>query len=622
MDRLLPLSKMLRLKNAKSPSPRPDVPRHDYEALFHDDYIRVCRLSPGVAEQPLQCELIEVPVHGCPLTYECLSYTWGEQEQSHFISRGNGSIPITTTLHFALSQLRPAEGTRDLWVDQICINQTDIAERGRQVQMMADVYRNAEQVVIWLGEASKDSDMAFKYVEQLSKAIKANEYAGFDDEMMKKHGLPGPGSKPWAAFGALAQRPWFSRAWVVQEISVAKSATVHCGSLKLDWFDLVTALLRTSAGASRHFGANLYHNGSPGERIGLMESSRQGKGRSNPFKVFLFAKNCDATNDADKLYAFTSLANLGIKTDYLRSVEEIYTTFAINFIRKAQKNVTYIRSDYAGRSTAASIISGFLCNAGLLTQRYRLPSWVPDWSVRQCTKPFWTQKTCPGYKLSYAAGGDALGDCEIDNSRGLHISVMMVDEVARTTSVDLTDVRNWSGKQLQQACSAWFTEASALAFWNGQSQYIAGGARNEAFIRTLVGDVDADGKPLGMNAAYAQERFQHFLRYINEQTCYVLFSPVKTDHVKERYAIVVAGTILGRSFFVTQQGFIGLGPYGMKSGDEVAVMLGGDVPLLVRKRGEGLTGPEYDLMGECYLHGVMFGQAQGMGCPVQRIVLK
>jgi hypothetical protein len=226
MQRLSPLLPRLKQRKSAPPSPQPSESRYDYETLFHDDYIRVCRLLPGDKNLPLQCELIELPVQGCPLTYECLSYAWGESTQAYTIICAGRRIPITKTLYAVLLILRDTEKPRDLWIDQICINQLDLPERGRQVQMMADIYRNADHVIIWLGEASKNSSLAFKYAEQLLHVAKITNHAGIDDDTMQRHNLPGPGSKAWLALGELLQRPWFARSWVVQEISVAKEATL------------------------------------------------------------------------------------------------------------------------------------------------------------------------------------------------------------------------------------------------------------------------------------------------------------------------------------------------------------------------------------------------------------
>lgn len=52
---------------------------------------------------------------------------------------------------------------------------------------------------------------------------------------------------------------------------------------------------------------------------------------------------------------------------------------------------------------------------------------------------------------------------------------------------------------------------------------------------------------------------------------------------------------LERQFFVTKEGFIGRGPVGIKEGDMVVVLLGGKVPLVVRK---ALLGDRWLLDGE------------------------
>jgi hypothetical protein len=51
---------------------------------------------------------------------------------------------------------RPESQARVLWVDQICINQTDVPERSSQVLLMRDFYKRATRTRIWLGEAATD----------------------------------------------------------------------------------------------------------------------------------------------------------------------------------------------------------------------------------------------------------------------------------------------------------------------------------------------------------------------------------------------------------------------------------------------------------------------------------
>jgi hypothetical protein len=61
----------------------------------------------------------------------------------------------------------------------------------------------------------------------------------------------------------------------------------------------------------------------------------------------------------------------------------------------------------------------------------------------------------------------------------------------------------------------------------------------------------------------------------------------------------------GRSFFISQLGYIGFGPRNTKSGDIIAVLKRAQTPFVLRKEGKG----EYRLIGECYVHGIMHGEA-------------
>lgn len=63
---------------------------------------------------------------------------------------------ITPNLDTALRRIRLPDRIRALWVDAICINQQDVAERGGQVQLMGSIYSKARQVIVWLGKDEDD----------------------------------------------------------------------------------------------------------------------------------------------------------------------------------------------------------------------------------------------------------------------------------------------------------------------------------------------------------------------------------------------------------------------------------------------------------------------------------
>ena len=100
--------------------------------------------------------------------YEALSYAWGEADFAYEVSVGSSSsLAVSTNLHEALQRLRRADAKRTMWIDAICINQIDVAERSSQVGKMREIYRGAEQVVVWVGEESENSTRAIDFLRVL-----------------------------------------------------------------------------------------------------------------------------------------------------------------------------------------------------------------------------------------------------------------------------------------------------------------------------------------------------------------------------------------------------------------------------------------------------------------------
>jgi hypothetical protein len=122
-----------------------------YKTLQHSDSIRVLEILSGRREDPIWCVLKEVS--GAGAAYKALSYAWGEpvfSERLGEISSGT-CIRITKTLHDAIRTIRSRNGTQNLWIDAVCIDQSSVAEKNHQVKNMASVYRQASEVIVWLG---------------------------------------------------------------------------------------------------------------------------------------------------------------------------------------------------------------------------------------------------------------------------------------------------------------------------------------------------------------------------------------------------------------------------------------------------------------------------------------
>ena len=153
----------------------------------------------------------------------------------------NGLLPITKNLAGALQHLRHTNQERTLWIDAVCINQQDLEERGQQVALMKEIFQYSHRTLVWLGEESRDSQRAIELVRHLGKAWQQRGAQRFwwSPSSIKIPRLYDPA---WRAFALLLQRPWFRRAWIVQEASVAKDILIACGTESITWEELLRAV--------------------------------------------------------------------------------------------------------------------------------------------------------------------------------------------------------------------------------------------------------------------------------------------------------------------------------------------------------------------------------------------
>ena len=191
-----------------------------YQPLQHRE-IRVITLAPGKWNDQLECTLKIVSLDDNP-SYETLSYVWGDprvQKKSIFLQKQ--LFQVTQSLESALRHLRHQDTERTMWIDAICINQKDDAEKSVQVQQMQLIYARTSHLVIWVGEASEDSDLGMETLRQVGEELKEGSYWDLDlanVSLIKK--LPQEGSafdtKSWVAANRLFRRNWFERVWVLR----------------------------------------------------------------------------------------------------------------------------------------------------------------------------------------------------------------------------------------------------------------------------------------------------------------------------------------------------------------------------------------------------------------------
>jgi len=155
---------------------------YQHPPLTSNRSIRLLKLAPAKRlDEPICCKLIEASLDEDPpsrLAYEALSYAWGSQHGDCKISCEGKTLLITANCEAALRKLRHKSERRTLWVDSICINQSSVGEKNKQVKMMADVYAKAEQVLVWLGESRASTIITFQALKVLVK-LEKNKLTSF-----------------------------------------------------------------------------------------------------------------------------------------------------------------------------------------------------------------------------------------------------------------------------------------------------------------------------------------------------------------------------------------------------------------------------------------------------------
>ena len=168
------------------------------------------------------CSLNDAP------TYTALSYCWTDQPPTCQIFVNGAPFWVRPNLYAYLELIRDEDDSSWIFIDAICINQEDIAERNYQVGLMGATYRGAQEVVAWLGvEDSAYHEYTEKSMSEMEHICNSEDElsALVDDSSRRRVRL---------AF-LLAFLPWnyWSRVWVVQEVILARFLTLRYKKLRL-----------------------------------------------------------------------------------------------------------------------------------------------------------------------------------------------------------------------------------------------------------------------------------------------------------------------------------------------------------------------------------------------------
>lgn len=256
--------------------------------------IRLICLHPGSFDDRIYCTMFHVNDLERQLRteYTALSYVWGDATQTRPIQLRYNQLPtsepapspggdcyesfqVTTNLENALRHLRDHASERILWVDAICINQSDWEERLSQVELMGSVYKKAAEVRIWLGSI-RDVSISTPGIQEKLESYQSRRvtiprrhlYSLLSSEentravlgskgriieiillaatayVMGENRLIGqersdncfPDELESLGMRIIASQPWWRRVWVIQEATLSKEDPVmQCGNMKIGY---------------------------------------------------------------------------------------------------------------------------------------------------------------------------------------------------------------------------------------------------------------------------------------------------------------------------------------------------------------------------------------------------
>ncbi|PQE24784.1 ankyrin repeat and SAM domain containing 6 protein [Rutstroemia sp. NJR-2017a BVV2] len=305
---------------------------------------RLLRVLKGLDDDPIQCQLFESKIPSSE-DYAALSYTWGSTSRPCDLIINGNKMTVTKNVYLALRDIRCREKDQVLWVDALSINQSDKNEQGQHVQQMGSIYSKAERVIIWLGEATYDTDYVMYYMKRLEE--ESVKYAPNDQHRQE---IP---YKQWVDIWSavirdlrpdqrgllveglqlLLNRNWFKRVWVIQETGNARAADIVCGSksVSASIFALIPSLLEVTPDLHCQSIIDIM----PGS---LRDSSWWSKKRDLYTMLGKF-RNSEATDPRDKIYALLGISldtydtDL-LKADYGKDLQDVVfktVSFLLNF---------------------------------------------------------------------------------------------------------------------------------------------------------------------------------------------------------------------------------------------------------------------------------------------------
>lgn len=434
----------------------------------------------------------------------------------------------------------------------------------------------------------------------------------------------------------------FTRCWIVQEIGFSAPATLFWGNVEFVW----TVLHRVCEKLSHYqylrskFNIRTADIKYTYQRFIEPDPSSYHANRFSFIYELHRARGQNATDPRDRVFSFlghysvhASNARLAaIKADYNKTTAQVYIDVAQRTLynssdRTRENALTGQHEHDSALITLAAVQHTTLPSreaAGsqgdnaylVLGDNENLPSWVPDW------------RTNLGFVLSEPI--------HPRRAQGVTLPQLSTDEEKRTLSINGVRIdtikqcsRTLKVRELQQRSSSSLDNTKLLIWflWHdickkGRFDLVERYRNSEsaffAYMQTLSNGCIQNAQREGPNGRPYREIpnstwLAHEAAYLvealgrSDEVDSELYELAKSEEGKNGYLKwnrVANAASTNRVFAVTTNGYYVLGPKVTEVGDIVCVFLGGKMPFVLRP-----WGTRYLLVGECYVHGLMNGEA-------------
>jgi hypothetical protein len=584
----------------------------------------------GLAHCPIKCEVV----------FCALSYIWGPLLPATDVVVNGQILTITESLEQILRAIRLPSDDSAVWIDAICINQSDVLERNCTVPRIATIYDAAVAVFCYIGPFDDSTNEALDFVQHLQEPMMMVDSLGnWDIGRDQKIGLE-VYPRLCAALYELLTRPYFHRVWILQEVAYASNPVIGCGHrfdigfeqlvkaasnladmLRRD-YELADQMESAALGILTVCEAELLYvrklsyfrhlisRGKSGLSISWKFKKRDSKiGEQSPglLETAILARDFQATDGHDKIFALWNLAQdkegIEFKMDYAESVPESFTKFTIA---------------WAMQHKALDIIAAVYSNGESSEFYNTAPTWCPDWTTPAGASCLIRRESIPMRPISTLDDPDhvlysadlGMGNDDLDqpffefDGNSLLCSGIIVDEI-QAVYLDPNmsiDKQNWKDDRVR----FWAYMNVVTKIYNQSKECPYEDPRHAAWAM-LHGDVPS----AWLRRKDSQNRDDD---YPNEEYVCKCEKSRYIQGYGSSYSRLdswdaVRTTIRGRTIAFTDKGYMCLVPRRViaklpPEGWQLAILATCSVPILLQR----LEGGSYQVAGSCFVQGWMEGE--------------